>query len=243
MASRHEPHDSLEDFPTPPWATRAVFEHVLKPLLGEADPLVMGRLACWEPCCNRGYMARPLNDYFARVYSTDVEDYGWEGQELVWDFLFPNVSETIGEYDAIIFNPPFKLASQFVQRALGLGPTVVGAFVRTNFAEGESRYRELFSVTPPTVIAHFAERVILSKGCVRDPEKLYWNEEKKRWQKPSTATAYCWMLWIDAWEPKPPMWIPPCRKSLEQPGDYDEYGVTKTVPMIQNGDNRESPDD
>ena len=30
MAQRHEAKDSLDDFPTPPWATRALLERVLK---------------------------------------------------------------------------------------------------------------------------------------------------------------------------------------------------------------------
>ena len=30
MAQRHEAKDSLDDFPTPPWATRALLEHVLE---------------------------------------------------------------------------------------------------------------------------------------------------------------------------------------------------------------------
>jgi hypothetical protein len=33
MAQRREPPDALDYFPTPPWATRALFEHVL-PALG-----------------------------------------------------------------------------------------------------------------------------------------------------------------------------------------------------------------
>ena len=29
MAQRSEAKDSLDDFPTPPWATRALFEHIV----------------------------------------------------------------------------------------------------------------------------------------------------------------------------------------------------------------------
>ncbi len=31
MAQRHEKMDSLDDFPTPPWGTRALMEHVVGP--------------------------------------------------------------------------------------------------------------------------------------------------------------------------------------------------------------------
>jgi hypothetical protein len=36
MAQRVEPKDSADDFPTPPWATRALLEHAA-PVLHEAD--------------------------------------------------------------------------------------------------------------------------------------------------------------------------------------------------------------
>src|SRR4051794_27246804 len=90
MAQRVEAHDSLDDFPTPPWATRALIKHVLFPYLGGFAPdQQVARMRCWEPACNRGYMARPLVEYFKRVWTSDVADYGWDGQENVSDFLWP----------------------------------------------------------------------------------------------------------------------------------------------------------
>ncbi|MCV2866637.1 hypothetical protein, partial [Defluviimonas sp. WL0075] len=46
MAQRHEPKDSPDDFPTPPWATRALLQHVIR------DPN-LSRLTCLEPACGR----------------------------------------------------------------------------------------------------------------------------------------------------------------------------------------------
>ena len=57
MQQRSEPHESLDDFPTPPWATRALCEQLK--LLGFDLP----RQSVWEPACNRGYMARVLGEY------------------------------------------------------------------------------------------------------------------------------------------------------------------------------------
>ena len=37
--------------------------------------------------------------------------------------------------------------------------------------------------------------------------------------KGSTATAYCWLVWCDS--QRGMHWIPPCRKALERPGDYE----------------------
>jgi hypothetical protein len=39
MAQRREPPDALDYFPTPPWATRALFRHVLPPTASLLDRL------------------------------------------------------------------------------------------------------------------------------------------------------------------------------------------------------------
>ena len=56
MAQRNEPKDSPDDFPTPPWATRALLEHVLD------DKATLRDMTCLEPACGAGHMARVLKD-------------------------------------------------------------------------------------------------------------------------------------------------------------------------------------
>ncbi len=51
MQQRREPHNSLDDFPTPPWGTRALLERL------DGD---LRAMSCREPCANRGFMVRPL---------------------------------------------------------------------------------------------------------------------------------------------------------------------------------------
>lgn len=68
MASRREPPGSLDFFPTPPWATRALMQHVLA-----AEPYLR---TCWEPAAGRGHMADVLAEYFDTVHRSDVYDYG-----------------------------------------------------------------------------------------------------------------------------------------------------------------------
>jgi hypothetical protein len=52
MATRIERKDSLDDFPTPPWATRALIEH----LIGEEG---LRSQDCLEPACGAGHMESP----------------------------------------------------------------------------------------------------------------------------------------------------------------------------------------
>lgn len=206
MQQRHEAHDSLDDFPTPPWATRALIEHVIAPSRYERE--MMAKKSVWEPACNRGYMAKPLAEYFGRVYRSDIHDYGWDGQEAVKDFLFPGSEFPVIAKQGVswvISNPPFRLAAQFVKRSLEVTGNVA-MIVRTSFLEGSERYNTLFKDTPPDIVAQFCERVPMVKGR-HDPAA-------------STATSYAWLVWVAEMDCGTRFqWIPPCRRQLQRADD------------------------
>lgn len=210
MARRKEPADSLDYFPTPPWATRALCWQ----LGGEKQ---LGHLTAWEPSCGEGHMAQPLAETFARVYRSDVYDHSatYDGQEWVHDFLMPYLPACIEAQgvDWIITNPPFRLAAEFVHRAVGIARQGVAMLVRTAFLEGIDRHANLFSVHRPWAVLQFTERVPMVKGKV-DPEA-------------SSATAYCWIVWRTDIQVRDTglIWIPPCRRTLERPEDYPEPEV------------------
>lgn len=195
MAQRHEPRDSPDDFPTPPWATRALIEHVIGP------DAVRG-LDCLEPACGRGYMSLPLGEYFETVASSDAYVYGFGP---VRDFLeYPFEAQS---HDWVITNPPFRLAEEFVDRAMVVARHGVAILARTVFLESVGRYEGIFRNRPPSKFAQFTERVAMVKGRL-DP-------------KASTATGYAWFVWEKGATTEPRlMWVPPCRRALERPGDY-----------------------
>jgi hypothetical protein len=203
MQQRTEPHDSLDYFPTPPWATRALCEWIEKHVGTLKDQ------TCWEPACGEGHMARPLSEYFRLTEMSDVHPYGYA--EVI-DFLFPYPNTAPADW--VITNPPFRLAEQFIRRGLDVSTQGVAMLVRTAFLEGVGRYSSLFSPFPPSAILQFSERVPMHKGRL-DPEG-------------STATAYCWIVWLKGCT-APPLfdWIPPCRKLLERPADYEVSHATQ----------------
>lgn len=210
MQQRVEPHDSLDDYPTMPWGTRALVEYVLRPRFDRLD-----EMSVWECATNRGFMARPLKEYFGTVHATDIHDYGWSGQQAVVDFLFPGSQEAAGieSVDWIATNPPFKLAEEFILKSLDIVNVGAAFIVRSSFLESVGRYERLFKDTPPTIFAPFVERIPMLKGRI-DPAA-------------STATSYCWLVWIKAdphWRVRKHTtvrWIPPCRKELERKEDYE----------------------
>lgn len=202
MAQRVEPADSADLFPTPPWATRALVQW-----LGQQGVPVCAH-SVWEPASGLGHMSRALEEFFASVKSSDAIDYGighetidFVDQESIPEWLWPSA-------DWIITNPPFKLAEEFCHNAIRHAKVGVAMLVRTTFLEGVKRHRDLFSVTPPSYVLQFTERVPMHRG------RLEANG--------STATAYCWVVWIKGDDSRDTRlrWLPPCRKMLERPDDY-----------------------
>jgi len=210
MQQRKEAQDSLDDYPTQPWGVRALVEHVLKPA-----SLVLGTV--WEPACNRGFMARPLGEYFASVHATDIFDYGFETMAAVEDFLFPT---TVAPHpiDWVITNPPFRLAEEFVMKGLAIARVGCAMLVRSAFIESVGRYERLFKPSPPTFVAQFVERLPLVKGRV-DPAA-------------ASATAYSWLVWVNGLPPQPTVWIPPCRAALERSSDYSVATISDS-PLFE----------
>lgn len=200
-AVRHEPRDSLDDFPTPPWATRALCQHVL----GDCSAL-----SVLEPACGRSRMARPLGEYFGTVHQSDIAAYeGADACALQLDFLCDDYSHpSCPEPDWIITNPPFRHAEGVVSLALHRASIGVAIFVRGQFLHAVGRYRRLFAENPPHILAPFAERVPIVRGRI-DP-------------KASTTMDYSWFVWrLDQPATQPRlMFIPPCRESLERAEDY-----------------------
>lgn len=112
-------------YESPPEAVRAL-------LRAEKLPEVI-----WEPACGPGSIARVLRAAGHQVYATDLVNYGSADQdEAGWDFLMEQ-QLPIG-VQAIVTNPPFKNAGEFVAHALNLCPRVV-MLLRLAFIESQKR--------------------------------------------------------------------------------------------------------
>src|SRR5262249_49641470 len=120
MAQRTEPGDSPDDFPTPPWATRGLIEHVIE---GKG---ALPKMTCLEPACGAGHMAKVLKEYFREVRCADAYDYGYGA---VRDFL--TTAYERNSVDWVITNPPFRLAEKFILRALPMARNGVAILART----------------------------------------------------------------------------------------------------------------
>ena len=208
MAQRRDPPDALDYFPTPLWATRALFRHVL-PALG-VDAIG----SAWEPACGEGHMASVIAE-FARgpVIASDIFNYGYG--TTPHDFLY---DDPLTKPDWIITNPPFSIACEFTLRALDLAAVGVAMLVRTQWIEGVGRYEKLFRDRPPALYAPFVERVAMVKGR--------WDPDA------STATSYAWFVWCRRTAAAPRVfWIPPgCRAALTHADDRQQFAAWTLAP-------------
>lgn len=124
----------------------------------------------WECACGNGCLSERMEYFGRRVYSSDIVDRGY-GEVL--DFLKANVMPEGCE--CIITNPPYKYATEFVRHALDLLPDGGWCimFLKTTFLEGQKRWKEIFSSTPPSTSCNSAKeccapRTGNSKGCVQE---------------------------------------------------------------------------
>jgi hypothetical protein len=153
-------------YPTPPSATWALCQ------LGILPEKV------WEPACGDGAMARVLEQNGHHVVASDLRPRGYGEADV--DFL----TATELRAPAIVTNPPFKLADEFVLHALSLGPDVAAFFLRLKFLEGRRRYDRLLATQPPTEIHVFIERVKFFAGETPAANQPGWNTE-----------AFAWFIW------------------------------------------------
>jgi hypothetical protein len=207
MAQRREPPDALDYFPTPRWATRAFFQHVL-PALG-----IQTINQVWESACGEGHMAAVIAEFAPCVVASDIFSYGYG--TAPHDFLH---DAPLRAADWIITNPPFSIACEFTLRALDLAAEGVAMLVRTQWIESVGRYEKLFRDRPPALYAPFVERVPMVKGR--------WDPDA------STATAYAWFVWWKgALGPARIIWIPPgCRTRLARADDRRRFAAWSLEP-------------
>jgi hypothetical protein len=134
----------------------------------------------WEPACGPGAIVRVLRRNGHRVIATDLIDYGSPDQDFGHrDFLLEQRAPE--GVEAIITNPPFKLAAEFVEHSLRLCPLVV-VLLRLTFLESTRR-------TPILEGGHLA-RIHVFRNRLPMMHRDGWKGPRV-----SNPTAFAWFVW------------------------------------------------
>jgi predicted RNA methylase len=164
----------LEHFETPEWAAREILEKE-----------ILTRIVL-DPCVGAGVLAESAKRIGYEVVSLDIHDWGYPLDKKINFLEIDDSWELPSSCDfelSILMNPPFSLATQFVEKAFFLKARKIICFQR--FAWYESRVRrEFWDKYPPNRVYICGDRA----NC--------WRHDIPLDQRGSgTTTAHAWFVW------------------------------------------------
>lgn len=144
-----------------------------------------------EPACGMGHISKVLKEYYPEneIISTDLIYRGF-GEGGI-DFLTHDYGR---RFDNIITNPPFKLAKEFVEKALTIANDKVIMLMKIQFLESKGR-REFLENSPLKYVYCFSER----QSAMRNG----WKINPKTGKPWSTALFLAWFVWEIGYEGEP----------------------------------------
>jgi hypothetical protein len=140
----------------------------------------------WDPCCGTGTIVTELRAAGHEVVATDLVDYrfpitppSYYGVDFLLEWKAPAGCE------AIVCNPPYKLAPQFVRHAIDLVP-FTAMLLRLAFLESASRTDILENGQLASVLV-FRRRLPTM--------------HRHNWAGPraSSSIAFAWFVWRREW--------------------------------------------
>ena len=190
-ASNHSEGDRQEDdfYATQASTVNALIDKLEEYGIDLKDKIIV------EPAAGAGDILKTFwkrNDGYNKFLAYDIVDRGCPNCEIT-DFL--SVEELPEESKAIVTNPPYAIAKEFVEHSLGLLET--GEYcimlLKIQFLEGKAR-RKLFETKQLKHVWVFSER----QKCLKN------NEDTGG----SSAVCYAWYIWQKDFEGQPTIdWI------------------------------------
>lgn len=198
--ARHSDYDETGDFiPTPPWATRVLFEEVA-PWLKERK-----NMSFYDPAAGAGHMVDVFKEYANIALGSDIEPRRDDIEQF--DYWSDIKYGPYYDADHIVSNPPYKNIEQFARKAFEHDPSSVSLLCRIQFLESQARYK-LFKDYQPTTVAVFSDRIPFKTGkVVRKAPKMF---------------THIWVHWAAARGSTRLIWIrPDAQQIYERDSDYE----------------------
>lgn len=142
----------------------------------------------WECCCGPGSIVRSLRATGRVVYATDLVDYKSKDQDAArWDFLAER-KLPIG-VQAIVTNPPYRHAAEFVRKALDLCPHVV-MLMRLAFLEAGNAKTEAGRARLAVLDGGHLSNVFVFQNRLPMMHRNGWTGNRS-----TNSIAFAWMVW------------------------------------------------
>lgn len=148
----------------------------------------------WDNSVGQGHLMKPFEERAFNIIGSDLIKreltqlgYNTTGTtEHYTEIDFLKIKENsypfINRVDAIIMNPPYNQAQEFVEHSMELLPVggKLFAFLKLQFLEGKKR-KSLFTKYPPETVWVSTSRLLCAKNGEFTGE--------------SSAVCYCWYVW------------------------------------------------
>lgn len=140
----------------------------------------------WEYASGENHLADVFKKHGHNVRTSDLIKRTPATEE--YDFLSMDNTSWNGD---IITNPPYKLATEFIYKALSIirEGNKVAMFLKVQFMEGKER-KYLFTNFPPKVIYISSSRITCAKN----------GEFKRMRAGGGGAVAYAWYVWVKGYK-------------------------------------------
>lgn len=161
----------LDYYPTPSDVTKALMTFL--------NNIGLKKLSILEPACVNGAMSEIIKLYGHDVDSSDIRETGYGIPGI--DFL-----SIVGQnkYDAIITNPPFSFAEQFIRKAVSES-RISAMLLKSQYWHAKSRYN-LFIQHPPAYVLPLTWRPDFLEHTRKPGDK-----------KGAPTMEVAWSVWID----------------------------------------------
>lgn len=184
MAKRNSEYERRERdaYQTPAWVTWALIDE-LRP-----RGLLRPRRFVWEPAAGEGQMAAVLRDAGLTVFASDIVPEGAETKRGNFLTDVDNVQAVRPLLDAVITNPPYKDAEEFIIRALDVAEPrngLVAMLLPVDFDSAKGRV-DLFANCPA-----FGLKIVLT-------DRITWFEPELPPPGKDVATpseSHAWFCW------------------------------------------------
>ncbi len=167
--------DRQEDdfYATDPEALQKLLDHcsawlhnmldMIKPSEREISDKIHVIMPIWECACGNGNLSEVLIKNGFIVWSTDIKDRGY-GQNRDIDFL--NIIKTNNL--VILTNPPYSLATEFIENALKILPEggLYISLMNITYLHGIDRYKRVYSKCTLREVYVFSKKIHVFKNNI-----------------------------------------------------------------------------